>query len=234
MIQNKPIVIVGHKGAAGYAPGNTLASFEKAIEIGCDRAELDVRLTSDNVVVVIHDDDISITSDSRGLVSDMTLAEVKRAKVFENETIPTLQEVVDLCSGKILLQIELKAVGTPSLVNELVIKNNLTERVVITSFNLELLSEIRRLNRNLIIGLLFSNAIDQRLLKKIINETPLNFIGPYSEIISKSLVDFAHSLNNRVYAYRVNNLSLGNTLIEMGVDELGTDYPKLFLDKKNT
>ena len=60
MTQNKSIVIVGHKGAAGYAPGNTLASFEKAIEIGCDRAELDVRLTSDNVVVVITRPDIRV------------------------------------------------------------------------------------------------------------------------------------------------------------------------------
>ena len=72
------IKIVGHKGACGYAPENTLKSFQTAIEIGCDRAELDVRFSKDHELMIIHDEEVSRVSDGHGLVRDLTLEELKK------------------------------------------------------------------------------------------------------------------------------------------------------------
>lgn len=115
-------IIVGHKGAAGYAPENTLASFRKAIELACDRIELDVRLSKNKELVVFHDEEVSRLTNGKGFVREMTLAELKKMDCAEGEKIPTLQEVIDLAKNKIDLQIELKDDDMAALVNEIIKK----------------------------------------------------------------------------------------------------------------
>ncbi len=225
-------IIVGHKGAAGYAPENTLTSFREAIEIGCDRTELDVRLTKDNQLVVIHDREVSKLTDGTGLVSEMSLTELKKLRCSGGEHIPTLQEVVDICRNKIDLQVELKAAGTPQPVNELIMNNGLEKQVVITSFNSNWLSEIKTANPRLQVGLLFYTDEVMVNIWNLINSVPLDFLAPFSGIITKDFVDKAHNLEKRVYAYHVNSKELGDKLIAMGVDEIGTDFPKLFIEPK--
>ena len=136
-------IIVGHKGAAGYAPENTLTSFREAIKIGCDRTELDVRLTKDKQVVVIHDKEVSKLTDGTGLVNEMNLLELKKLRCLGNEFVPTLQEVINICKDKIDLQIELKAEGTPQPVSDLITQNGIEDQVFITSFKIDLLVEIK-------------------------------------------------------------------------------------------
>ena len=79
---------IGHRGARAYAPENTITSFKKAIEIGVDAIELDVRKTKDNKLVVIHDADVKRTTDGEGLVSDFTLKEIKSFSAESGEKIP--------------------------------------------------------------------------------------------------------------------------------------------------
>ena len=86
---------IGHRGARAYAPENTLASFKKAIEIGVDAVELDVRKTKDNQLVVIHDADVKRTTDGEGLVSELSLAQIKGFSAEGGEKIPTLAEALD-------------------------------------------------------------------------------------------------------------------------------------------
>lgn len=226
-------LIVGHKGAAGYAPENTLSSFRMAIAIGCDRAELDVKLTKDKQVVVFHDDEISKLTNGKGFINEMTLADLKELNCGQGEKIPTLQKVIDVCKNKIDLQIELKADGTPELVNSIILKNDIQNQVVITSFKDYLLKEIKMLNPDLKVGLLFKT--DEVMLKiwDLANEVPLDFLAPFSRLVTKEFIDKAHSLGKSVYAYRVNEKRLGDKLISMDVDAIGTDFPKLFIkDKK--
>ena len=218
-------IIVGHKGAAGYAPENTITSFKTAIDIGCDRTELDVRLSKDNQLVVIHDDEVSRLTDGTGLVNEMTLSELQELKCAGNEHIPTLQEVVDVCKDKIDLQIELKAEGTPQPVSDLIARNGIEDQVVITSFQADLLAEIKKLNPRLRVGLLFRTEEVMADIWNLINSIPLDFLAPFSGIITTEFVAKAHSLGQRVYAYRVNDKELADKLIAMGVDELGTDFP---------
>ncbi len=232
------VKIVGHRGAAGYAPENTLLSFQTAIDMGCDKVEFDVRLSKDKEVVVIHDARVSRVTDGKGFVHKMTLAELKKLNCSQNQKIPTLQEVINLCKDKIDLQIELKAKGTPQVVNRIILRNNLEKNVVIISFNVGLLKEIKNLNPKLKVGLLFPKFKVSPLFKfysqrlwRLANKIPLDFICPRYNIATKEIVNKAHQLGKSVHAYHVNNQNTGNKLMAMGVDEIGTDFPKLFLDR---
>lgn len=99
---------IAHRGASGYAPENTLAAFKKALEFDIDVIELDVHLTKDNHLVVIHDKTVNRTTDGKGKVADKTLAELQKLDAGNGEKIPTLQEVLDLVNRKALVSIEIK------------------------------------------------------------------------------------------------------------------------------
>lgn len=221
------VKIVGHRGAAGYAPENTLRAFQYAINTGCDATELDVRLSKDNELIVIHDEEVSRVTDGNGKVKNMSVAELKALHCPDNQKLPTLQEVIDLCKNKIAMQIELKAKGTPYAVSQLIAKNNIENNVVITSFHANLLREIKNINPKLKAGFLFWWY--SKKVWKIAEEIPADIIGPRCNIVTEELVRKAHALGKIVYAYHVNELDIGERLIALGVDEIGTDFPKLFL-----
>ncbi|MGH7411421.1 MAG: glycerophosphodiester phosphodiesterase family protein, partial [Candidatus Methylomirabilis sp.] len=107
---------IAHRGASALAPENTMAAFEKAIELGADVIELDLHLTRDGELVVIHDDTLDRTTDGRGPVHGRSLEEIRRldagrwfGQAFAGERIPTLSEVLDRFAGKIPLALEVKA-----------------------------------------------------------------------------------------------------------------------------
>lgn len=101
--------VIGHRGACGYEPENTLASFAKAADLGCRMVEFDVRLTADGVPIAFHDDTLDRRTDGRGPVGARTLAELRRLDAGKGERIPTLEDVLRLCLGRSLgVNIELK------------------------------------------------------------------------------------------------------------------------------
>jgi glycerophosphoryl diester phosphodiesterase len=102
-------LVVAHRGASAERPENTLASFERAIETGADAVEFDVRITADGHAVVLHDPDVARTTDGAGLVSDLTLEEVRALRVGgSDERVPTLEEALRRCSGRIAVDVEIK------------------------------------------------------------------------------------------------------------------------------
>ncbi|MYJ75784.1 MAG: glycerophosphodiester phosphodiesterase, partial [Gammaproteobacteria bacterium] len=105
------MLIIGHRGAAGLAPENTLAGFARAVELGVDGVELDVHLAGPEVVV-IHDERVDRTTNGVGLVRDLTFAELRRLDAGDGQRVPTLKEVLDLVPEHMLVNIELKGVGT--------------------------------------------------------------------------------------------------------------------------
>lgn len=223
----KKVKIVGHRGASGYAPENTILSFQKAIDIGCGRTELDVRLSKDNEVIVIHDAEVDRTSDGHGLISEMNLAEIKKLNCAENQKIPTLQEVIDVCKDKIDLYIELKAQGTPKPVNDIILKNQLLSKVIVISFDIDLIREIKKLNSDIKVGFLFKEY--NKEMWDFVNSVPLDYICPKFPLIDKEIVEKAHGLGVKVFTWTVNERKVGDRLVDLGVDEIGTDFPKLFI-----
>jgi len=103
-----PFLKIGHRGACGYEPENTLRSFKKALALGVDMIELDIWLTKDNRIVVIHDITVNRTTNGKGRVDELTLEEIKKLDAGQGEAVPLLSEVMDLVKGRAQLNIEIK------------------------------------------------------------------------------------------------------------------------------
>ena len=140
---------IGHRGARAYEPENTLRSFKKALEIGVDAVELDVRKTKDNQLVVIHDADVKRTTDGKGLVSELTLTEIKTFSTEKGEKIPTLKEALDFLDRKVKILIELKEADVEKKVLTAVSERGLQKNVIIVSFIEEALQKVKDLDKEL-------------------------------------------------------------------------------------
>lgn len=163
-ISMKTILNIGHRGAKGHAAENTLASFKKALNLGVHGVELDVHLSSDGAIVVIHDATIDRTTNGKGFVNDLSLRELKALRIENELQIPTLSEVFNLIARNCFINIELKGYGTAKPVVEL-IQKYISESgwsytdFVVSGFDWNALQEVHRLDPNIQIGVLSSTDI---------------------------------------------------------------------------
>ena len=163
--------IFAHRGASGYAPENTLEAFALAMEMGADGIELDVQLTKDGGVVVIHDEVIDRVSNGKGLVKDYTLVQLRKFSFdnhmegYENISIPTLKEVLELVkASKMEVNIELKTgiywyLGLEEKVLEIVKNREMHKRVIYSSFNHYSVQKIKELDQKAETAYLYSDVI---------------------------------------------------------------------------
>jgi glycerophosphoryl diester phosphodiesterase len=159
------ILKIGHRGAKGYEPENTLVAFEKAIEMGADGIELDVHLSLDGHLIVIHDETIDRTTNGKGEVNQLTLQELKSFSVDGKQKIPTLEEVLDLVNKRCFVNIELKNQDTAEKVVQ-IIEHYILEKkwnnshFFVSSFDWNALQQVRFLNENIRIGVLTETDLD--------------------------------------------------------------------------
>ncbi|TRO45945.1 glycerophosphodiester phosphodiesterase, partial [Candidatus Bathyarchaeota archaeon] len=126
---------IGHRGARAYEPENTLASFRRAIELGVDAVELDIRKTRDNELVVIHNADVNKTTNGNGPVNSFTLEEIQKFVTEKGEHIPTLEDVLDVVGKRVKVLVELKEPDTEKKVIELIRRKKLMDDVILISFD---------------------------------------------------------------------------------------------------
>jgi glycerophosphoryl diester phosphodiesterase len=219
---------IGHRGAMGYISENTLSSFEKSIKIGVDVIELDVRLCKTGQLVIIHDEKVDRTTNSKGYVAEKTLEELKALNTGNGEEIPTLYESLSFIDRRVKVNIELKGVGTARPVYKTIqdfIKNKNWKKsdFLISSFDHSQLEEFHLLDSNIRIGVLIRNnpmGYDQ-FLKKI-NAYSVNIS---LKLINQELVDYFHKKNLKVYVWVVNKLSDIKQMKLLGVDGFFSDFP---------
>ena len=226
------IKVLGHRGAPAYEPENTLASFKKAIELGVDQIELDLRFSKDSKLVVIHDEKLDRTTNGKGLVREFTLAELKKLDAGKGEKIPTLQEVIDLIRDKgIFLQIELKESNMQRHLLDLIQKNNLEERVMVISFLHEELRKIKELNPNIKTGVL----IGQKLIDPLerLRQVRADAVSMRHTLVNKRLVERLHQNNIELTVWVVNEPRDIRRAIKLGIDIIGTDKPDLVISQLN-
>ena len=218
------VLRVGHRGAAGHAPENTLKSFSRAIELGCDMTELDVHLCGSGELVVIHDESVDRTTDGSGEVADLTLGELKQLNAGQEEKIPSLEEVLRLLKGRIMLNIELKGLGTAEPVYRLVDSLGWRgENLLITSFYWAMLNEYRMLDPEARLGpLTYDNLKDAMGFAKEVNA---HCINPYHGHLSLDYIEEAHHNGFKVYSWTVNEPKDIQHIIDLGVDGVISDYP---------
>ena len=159
-------VRIAHRGAAGdgLAPENTLAAFEKAIQIGVDAVEVDVHATLDNRVIVIHDATLDRTTDRFGVVKEMTFDEIREADAgswygaqYSEERVPALEEVLDLARHRALVLIEIKADYLAERVLQNIVEMDAVSQVIIQSFNQQTIRRVKLLEPSIPTAMLMGN-----------------------------------------------------------------------------
>ena len=166
----RPPLRIGHRGASAYAPENTLAAIIKAAELGADMVELDVQSTADGVPVIIHDADLSRTTNGRGSLYDVTLAELKRLDAGAGEQVPTLDEAIACCREHGLgPYLELKIGVVVDRVVDAIRRHGMHECVVVSSFHPDWLADVAALDPDLPTAILFtSRAVDPVALARAV------------------------------------------------------------------
>jgi glycerophosphoryl diester phosphodiesterase len=225
------VLNIAHRGASGGFPENTLVAFRAAIEAGANMCELDVQLTRDGAMVVIHDERVDRTTDGSGAVAAKLLAEIKQLDAgksfgsrFKGEGIPTLEEVFDLVDGRCGLNIELKAAGLETQVSDLVRLRGAAGTTLISSFDWEAMARIRHIAPELRVGLLASRW-PARLIGAA-TEIKADAINPRFDMVTEDLCVAAHDRGINVYAWTVDEPATMRRLIADGVDGIVTNWPE--------
>ncbi len=231
-------LVIAHRGASMYAPENTIAAFELAVEMGADAIELDTMLTADGTPVVIHDQSLGRTTNGSGSVSSKVVAEIKLLDAgsmfdarFAEEKIPTLEEVFSAVGNKILINVELKNYASPfdrlpEIVVALVMKMGLSDRVLLSSFNPIALIKAQRASEKIRCAAIIGGGpkIVRRLIEAFTNYFALH---PEVSLVNQGMINKHHSTGNKVNVWTVNEESDMKKLLSMGVDGLITDKPDI-------
>jgi glycerophosphoryl diester phosphodiesterase len=225
------VLNIAHRGASSRFPENTLAAFAGAIDAGADMCELDVQLSRDGAVVVIHDDTVDRTTGGRGAVGAMTLEQLKRLDAgvsfgveFKGERIPTLDEVFACVGGRCALNIELKSAGLEQKVCATIRDHDALATAIVSSFDWDALDRIRQFHPAVRVGLLASRW-PVRLLGAA-TAIKAHAIHPRADIVTEDLCTAAHERILDVYTWTVDDLDTMRKLIAYGVDGIMTNYPE--------
>ncbi|BAI62499.1 putative glycerophosphoryl diester phosphodiesterase [Methanocella paludicola SANAE] len=138
--------IVGHRGAPRQAPENTMLSFKRAIDIGVDWIEFDLRKTKDGVLVVIHDEKVDRTTNGEGMIRDMTLEGLQGLDAGDGQRIPSLAEVIALAKGRVGMDMEIKEAGTEEDVVDAILRSDIKSSCMVSSFILDSVKLVKEMD----------------------------------------------------------------------------------------
>ncbi len=235
LASNRHPVIIGHRGARGLAPENTMPAFQIAADLGIDGVEFDVQRTRDGQLIVFHDENPKRVTGVDGMVESMALDEIKTLDAgssfgpdFAGEPVPTLREVLDfLRPTNLLLFIELKDpwryAGMEAAIIRLLREFDLIERTQVRSFYHAALHLIHALEPALAVSELWLDRLptDDEVIYKTIDA--------YHPLYTAENIAHIHGRGQQVTAWTVNDLDEARRLIDAGIDGLATDYPDRLL-----
>jgi glycerophosphoryl diester phosphodiesterase len=234
------MLVLGHRGASAYTPMNTLPAFELALAQGADGIELDVHLSKDGALIVLHDFTVDHTTNSSGYVRDMTLAQLKAldagawfAEKFIGTRIPTLDEVFESVGNKLLINVEIKSEtaetdGVEQAVADCIKRYNVSPHVLISSFNPLALQRFRTIMPDVPIGYLY--AQDWIFSPELMEKLPHEARHPHHSIVDAEFMNWAHTNGYRVNTWTVNDPDRAIALHKLGVDAIITDKPNVIIE----
>ena len=219
------IEVTAHRGYSSKYPENTLLSFSKAIEVNSNEIELDVRLTKDNKVVVLHDSNLNRVGNVNKYVSNIKYEDLKKIKVGDNETVPLFEDVLKLIQDKdIKVNIELKSIEkNEQLVQstiDLINKYNLKDKCYFSSFEYSMLLKVKEIDSSFK-TLFISNSSDN-LFNYEVDGYSLNH-----KCVDINLVKEIHKNNKEIHVWTVNSEDDIYSMIKMNVDNIITNNVEL-------
>lgn len=220
---------IAHRGAKGYATENTLFAFQKAIDLGCDAIELDVHLSLDGEIIVIHDEKIDRTTNGTGFVKQLSIKKLNTFLIENEHKIPTLKEVFDLVDKKCIINIELKSFDTIEKVVALIEdyiahKNWQYADFLVSSFDWTALQNLRFLNEQIPIGILIDNNLD--LAFAFAKFLKAEVLLTYFHLLNKENIKKIQEKGIKVIAWTVNEKEDIERIKKLNIDGIISDFPE--------
>ncbi len=233
VLMRKPWVIA-HRGASGHAPENTLAAYERAVQLGAGFIETDLHLTRDARFVAIHDSTLERTTNGRGNVHDFTLAELRNLdagmwfdREFMGQRIPTLEEVLKFGSEHdVIFYLEVKYDAAWGMHHSLVAelhKSQSTARTIVISFDQSTLTALRQVDSTMMMGLLVDER--QEDYAKVAIELGVRQLCPKANLVTPQLVADAHGVDLQVATWTVDEPEVMRAVAAAGVDGIMSNFP---------
>jgi glycerophosphoryl diester phosphodiesterase len=219
---------IGHRGAKGYEPENTFVSFQKALDMQVDGIELDVHLSADGKIIVIHDESIDRTTNGKGFVNALSLRELNAFRIDGKYEIPTLKEVFDLVNQDCFINIELKSYEVTdkvvSLIEKYVAKKGWKyDRFLVSSFDWNALQQVAFLNDKIPIGVLTETDLDLALaFAKFIQAKSIH---PHFHLLTKENTAQMQEKGLQVFPWTINELEDIQKIKTFNVNGIITDFP---------
>lgn len=232
-LSGKPAVVSCHRGYSAAAPENTLPAFQAAIDCGASFAELDVQMTKDGVVVVTHDTNLKRCTGVDANIYDLTFEQARQldagsffSEEFAGTPLPTLEEVIQLCKGKIKLNIEIKQNGhSPELEKEtvrIILENEFVDSCKVTSLNYESLCKVKEAAPQIKTGYILAVGVGNYY------DLPnLDFFSVETTFITANMVKAIHQRGMEISAWTIDRETDARKMINLGVDDLITGDPKM-------
>jgi glycerophosphoryl diester phosphodiesterase len=230
------VTVTAHRGASHVAPENTLAAMAAAVEAGAEFAELDVRLTRDGHVVLMHDRTVDRTTNGTGDLWDFSLSELQALEAgswfseeFDGEPIPTLRDVIRFAKGQLKLNIEIKTSREEPAIAVAVVDIMRTEECgencMVTSFSREVVEEVKRRAPEIRTGFIFGSDYPDDVFTGSWDVLSCNH-----EVVDSLFVASAKQNGKSVHVWTVDERELMLRLIELGVDGIISNRPALLLE----
>ena len=227
---NKEFMVIGHRGAMGHETENTLASIQKAMDLGVDMIEIDVFKIRSGEIAVFHDERLERISNAGGNIEEYYITELRQVILDGNHRIPILQDVLKLVNNQVPLNIELKGAQTADRVNFIAnyyIKQRgwSAENILISSFNWDELREMRKLNPDVAIAVLTEDEDPTKALP-VAKELNAVAVNPWYKTLTAENVQKIQDEGFKVYTYTVNEPEDIARMKEYGVDGIFINYPE--------
>ena len=219
-------IIIAHRGASEYEPENTFSSFDKAVELGAQMMEFDVRLSLDNKLVVMHDSKVNRTTNGKGKVRDKTTQELLTLDAGNGNHIPLVEDIFKKYSKKIKFVIELKDYNTEEPVLDLIEKYGMIEDIYVVSFSKRILRKIKYLEPKIITGLI---KVLPTNIKKDCEYCGADVIAVLRYFINKKLVESTKRDNLHLFAWTVNDPVQCSKFKKLGLTGIVTNKPDLLI-----
>lgn len=232
----KPLVIA-HRGASKEAPENSLAAFILGVKQGCDMIELDIHLTKDKQIVVIHDHTLERTTNGMGEIANLDYEDIKGydcgqwfSDQYTGEYVPLLEEVMMKVPASVQFNVEIKAAEAPGMVSCLIDVLNKTDRIgstVVSSFHYGCLAELKKQLPEIRIGMLYHPEVADFTRFEEESGVEVFSLHPHYPLVTEAYMETANAAGKTVYPWTADEEADLNRLINLGVAGIITNKPDL-------
>jgi len=232
-------LVIAHRASSPDAPENTLAAIQQSLALGVDACEIDVRCTKDSRVILMHDGDVSRTTNGKGEVARMTFAELRsldagkwKSPKYAGQTVPSIEEVIELLQGTGVAVIDIKDIAAVEKITTIA-RNNPLANIIIQSDDRDILKLADSLNKQVLLSWVckdfpFTAITPARKAKWLIKNASgpkIDIVNIHYTLLSPEIINRLHERHISVWAWTVNHPEIANYLMNWGIDGIISDNP---------